>query len=267
MRDFQPISKARLKYLRKLLLKKGREEEGVFLAEGARLVEEALISDWPIHDICVTESFLAKETHRNLAGLVRSSRAQLWEVRENQIGEISDTVTSQGIVAAVETRTHDLEVLFRSMPLRSTLIVLQDVSDPGNVGTILRTCDWFGVNAVMCSGESVDLFNPKVVRASMGALFHIPVVGKLDLRTVVALAHEHDYKVYATTLKGGVPLTKFTPGTRSLFLFGSEGMGLQQDAVAIADACVTIPSYGKAESLNVAVAAGIILGITRIAGA
>jgi TrmH family RNA methyltransferase len=267
MRDFQPISKARLKFLRKLLLKKGREEEGVFLAEGTRLVDEALTSDWRIHDVCVTESFLEKETNRNLAGLARSSRAHLWIVRENQIGDISDTVTSQGIVAAVEMRTHALDLLFRNMPLRTTMVVLQDVADPGNVGTILRTCDWFGVNAVLCSGESVDLFNPKVVRASMGALFHIPVIGKLDLHAIVALAHEHECKVYATTLKGGVPLTKFTPGTRSLFLFGSEGMGLQQDAIALADGCVTIPSYGKAESLNVAVAAGIILGITRNAGA
>jgi len=187
-----------------------------------------------------------------------------YECPEKDFLKMTDTVTSQGIVAVVRQKEYSAEDFWKLFRSRSLLVAMDDVADPGNVGTILRTCDWFGVEGVLMSNDSVELFNPKVLRSTMGAVFHLPIFQDAQLPSMLEYARSIGFSVIATVVDNGIPLDRFTFPVKSILVLGNEARGISLPVQHLAEQCITIPKFGKAESLNVGIACGILLHNARI---
>jgi TrmH family RNA methyltransferase len=142
-------------------------------------------------------------------------------------------------------------------------VAVDAMSDPGNLGSIIRTCDWFGMDGILIGKDSVELYNPKVVRSTMGGLFHLPVAQDVDLPVALTRAKELGYTVYATKTEGRAHFDRIAYASKSVVVFGNEAWGISDAVRASADASVSIRRYGSAESLNAGVACGIVLSAMR----
>lgn len=262
MKQFPRLTIARLKSYQRLAQKKHRQEEGRFLLEGVHLISEALSAQWKVECVMVTSEFAANPEH---ATLLRgaSEQTDVCTISDTELKKLSDTVTAQGIIAVAEIKSYSLSDFWPTLPKRCLLVALEDVSDPGNLGSILRTCDWFGVDGVFIDRKSVDLYNPKVVRATMGSLFHLPVLHDIDLEDMMHRAKATQVQVIATALDGGNLFDNSERAERRIVLFGNEARGISDSVKGAADQVITIPRFGRAESLNVAVACGVVLGALR----
>jgi RNA methyltransferase, TrmH family len=247
----------------KLTQKKYRLIEQKFIVEGVHLVEEALRSDWSIEAVIVSERGLVKEIGA-LERLKISHSVDWYECPGKDFTKLTDTVTSQGIVAIVRQKEYSAEEFWKQFPARSLLVAMDDVADPGNVGTILRTCDWFGVEGVLLSNDSVELFNAKVLRSTMGAVFHLPVFQDAQLSSMLEYARSIGFSIIATVVENGMPLDQYTFPSKSILVLGNEARGISPLVQQLADQFITIPKFGKAESLNVGIACGILLHAARI---
>jgi len=226
-------------------------------------VEEAIESEWRLEAIMVSSRFLRKDAYAQLIGKAVKKDIPVREVTEREFGKLSDTVSSQGIAAVVIKREYSPDSLWKEHPADSLVVGLEGLSDPGNAGTILRSCDWFGARAVLVSAGAVDIFNPKVVRSTMGALFHLPVIACPDLRGTLRNASAGGFTLISTVPEEGKPLSLFKFPKRSVLIFGSEARGISPEILSLSDDCITIPRFGRGESLNVAVSCGIILAAWR----
>lgn len=241
---------------RRLTSRKGRHEAGLFLAEGAQAVREALRAKAAI-DVFATAEALAR--HAQLLAEVAVGEVAVGEINLKDAQALSETVTPQGLVAVCRVEQPSLaEVLSRSPRL---LVVLVEPNDPGNLGTIIRTADAAGADAVIVDG-GVDPYNGKVVRSSVGALFHLPVVS-CPAGDLLAGAAQLGIAALAATGRARETVDDLaadgTLARPTAWLFGNEAHGLPTSVLAAADREVRVPIYGRAESLNLAVAAGICL--------
>ncbi|MBI3766534.1 MAG: RNA methyltransferase [Ignavibacteriales bacterium] len=258
------ISQTQLKYVQKLTQKKYRETEKKFLIEGTRLVEEALSSDWQVLTLLMSASFQKNRECETIIRQAESKKIPVLNISDPELKKLSDTVTAQGIVGVVAAKECLPSHLWTSLPQRAVIVALDDVADPGNVGSILRTCDWFGVDAVLLNKNAVETFNPKVVRASMGAVFHLPILPDVDLPQILREAKNKGFHIIATTLEGGQPLPMKSHPQKYIVVFGNEAHGVSKEIVDVADTTITIPKFGRAESLNVAITCGVTLGMMRL---
>ena len=259
MKSLPRITQSQCKYYQKLLQKKYRQVEQKFIIEGIHLIEEALDSDWTIEALLLSGEFQHKNAGESIGRRAKQRGVEMFQVDERGIQKLSDTVTAQGVVGIVKMKQKNGEQLWKALPQKSVVVALDGISDPGNVGTILRTCDWFGVHAVLLSEDSVDVFNPKVLRATMGAIFHLPIITDVALSSTITTAKQLGYMVIVTLTDSGALLDNLRFPEKSLIIFGSESHGVSQELKEHADQTVTIQRYGKAESLNVAVSCGIVL--------
>jgi RNA methyltransferase, TrmH family len=250
------LSQSEIKYLRSLRQKKFRDAEHKFLLEGWRPLRDALHSSFHIEYVAVLAEENQKNEHRIILALARERRIIVKELKEIQLKQVSDTVHSQGVVALV----HEQAKIFDRQKIQpAQLIVACDrINDPGNLGTILRTCDWFAVDAVLLSEGSVSLYNEKVIRSTAGSIFHVQVFEDVDLENALSELKSDGFKVIATALNGKSLHTYSIP-EKVVFLLGNEALGVNPELIAQADAVINIPRYGQAESLNVGIAGGIIL--------
>ncbi|WLD92321.1 RNA methyltransferase [Alkalihalobacillus sp. AL-G] len=236
----------RVKEWKKLNSKKGRDKAGCFIIEGPHLVEEALLCHAPVSDLIIDESF-------QIPAKWHTGNVTTWVVASSVINELSDTESPQGVIAIVENETKPIE-----LNPEGTYVLIDGIQDPGNLGTIIRTADSAGVDGVILGSGTVDLFNSKVLRSTQGSLFHIEVT-KGNLNEWIDRFKKGGIKVYGTALQDGVAYTKESdPGGYALLL-GNEANGVSPDLLEKTDQNLFVPIYGKAESLNVAVAAGILL--------
>ncbi|ASS98604.1 MULTISPECIES: TrmH family RNA methyltransferase [Geobacillus] len=243
MKRIESPKNARVKQWKKLLTKKGRDETGLFLLEGFHLVEEAIKSNAPLVELIVDE---------------RTAIPPGWDasvpvviVTEAVMKTISSTETPQGIAAVCRKLPAELEGV-------KTALLIDAVQDPGNLGTMIRTADAAGIDAVILGEGCADLYNPKVVRATQGSLFHLPVVNG-DLAQWIARFKEQGIPVYGTALEKAVDYRTVPLSSSFALLVGNEGSGIRPELLGLTTENVYIPIYGQAESLNVAVAAGILL--------
>lgn len=228
-----------------------RKERGLFVVEGRRFVQE--IPDKMLERAFATPAF---GDSREGAALCRRLRAEY--VSEPVLAKMADTVTPQGIVALVRMPFYSLENL-SSGPLA----LLEEVQDPGNIGTLFRTAEAAGAGGLILDGKSADPFSPKVLRATMGAIFRLPFVISPDLSETVRSLKEKGYRVYAAHLKGRSSYDQPDYQAKSAFLLGNEGRGLSDTLTDQADELIRIPMEGQAESLNVSVAGALLLYETR----
>lgn len=240
---------------RDLRRRRARERQHLFVAEGVRAVEELLRSSISLRGILVAPQLAGASRGSELLDSARRSGAELVEVDEREFASAAETDSPQGVLAIGEipdTRLSDLR-----LPDRARLIVLDAVQDPGNVGTILRTAAALDASAVLAMPGTVDLWNAKVVRSAMGALFHRPAL----MSTWAEL--DTFRRSNAVALWGadaaGTPLDEMTPPDRLGILVGNEGAGLTPDGLARVEHRVSLPISPTVESLNVAVATGILL--------
>jgi TrmH family RNA methyltransferase len=253
-----PPSKARIAHARRLDRRAFRESTGEFLAEGPQAVGEAVAAG------AAREVFVGSEVVPRLRGLVDSALGagvRVYETADDVVASLSDTSTPQGVVAVCARVDIALQTALGQAP--RLVAVLAAVRDPGNAGTIVRTADAAGADAVVLSAESVDLYNPKCVRATTGSLFHLPVVVGSPVGEVVAAARAASLRVLAADGAGSVDLdTELDSGrlaAPTAWLFGNEAWGLPAELRSLADAVVRVPIHGQAESLNLAAAAAVCL--------
>ncbi|MFW6599508.1 TrmH family RNA methyltransferase [Propionibacteriaceae bacterium Y2011] len=256
-----PIASAgQLRSARRLSSHKQRTRTGTFLAEGPQAVAEALD-----HADLVLITPQAADRHRDLVAAVLDRGIDV--ATTATLTGIADAVTPQGIVAVCRTLHVDLATALAGGP--RLVVVLAQVRDPGNAGTVIRCADAFGADAVVLTRDSVDPYNPKCVRASVGSLFHLPLVIDVELADALAACRAAGTQVLATAGSGDADLDDLNRNgglTRpTTWLFGNEAWGLPESDAALADRVVGIPMWGRAESLNLATAAAVCLYTTAAA--
>lgn len=237
------IHNQRIKQWHKLKQRKHREREQKFLIEGHHLVEEAYQSNWPIETIIVTENV---DISNHLSSL------EIVTVSESVLHHLSQTQTPQGIIAVVEKK---------HIPFTASghVLLLDAIQDPGNLGTMIRTADAAGFSAVFLGRGTVDLYNDKVIRATQGSMFHLPIIQEL-LEHVIEDLKDKSYTIVATDLSSKtIDYTSVKNITKGALILGNEGAGISETFLEKADLSVKIPIHGQAESLNVSVAAGILM--------
>lgn len=234
-----------------------RSETGLFLLEGPQAVSEALA----YRPELLVELFItptALERHAALGAAARDAGLEPEFVTEQVLDAMADTVTPQGVVAVCRQFPTSFKEILAAKP--RLVAVLEEVRDPGNAGTIIRAADSAGADAVILTGRSVDLYNPKVVRATTGSLFHLPVSVQPELETVLDRLRETGLQVLAADIKGESLLdARASLADPTAWLFGNEARGLSDEKLALADRAITVPIYGKAESMNLATAASVCL--------
>lgn len=259
------LTKKKLKDLRELTHRKYRDREKKFIVEGVRLVQEAVASDFSVLEAYFTPDLAGQAEGRALLARLKERTTGLYQTSAREMELISETVSFQGVLAVVRQRDFDADAILGSNPSPSIVVALDAVADPGNLGTIVRTCDWFGVSGVLLGLNSVELYNPKVVRSTMGGIFHLPVAVNLDLLPAISRAKAAGFRVYVTDSRGATHFDRVRYANRSLIVFGNEAWGVSDQLAALADERVAIRRYGSAESLNVSVACGVVLsGVRRL---
>lgn len=249
----------RVRAVAKLAKKSSRQETGLFLLEGPQALAEAL-SYRPelVSELYVTPT--SWERHPDISARALALNLEPRFVTEQVLAAMADTVTPQGFMSVCRQFPTALKDVFSRQP--RLLAILEEVRDPGNLGTIIRAADAAGADAVILTGRTVDLYNPKVVRATTGSLFHLPVAVDAQLADVAARARESGIQVLAADV-GGDDLLEFraTGGLRqpTAWLFGNEARGLDDAARGRADRALRLPIFGRAESLNLATAASVCL--------
>jgi TrmH family RNA methyltransferase len=253
------LTRVALRQLRDLTRKKNRKDSDEFLVEGLRLVGEALNSDFSIQGIYYTSTLLDAPEGERLVALARKKSPIVDQISARDLETLTDTVSAQGILGVLKARQYDLEALFQAQPAESILVALDAISDPGNLGSIIRTCDWFGIQGLLLGEHSVEPYNPKVIRSTMGSVFHLPVIPNVDLLTALSRARSAGYTIYVTDLAGEKHFDRIRFDRKAVIVFGNEAWGASDQIKRLADVRVAIRRYGQAESLNVGVACGVVL--------
>lgn len=242
------LTKSQVKYIQSLNDKKFRKEYGVFIAEGPKIINEILANSTiePVALYATSEWWQQHKAVKNSLPL-----AMFYEIEELEFERISLLSTPNQVVGIFK------QPVFSSMlSLKNTITILLDgIQDPGNLGTIIRIADWFGVPQIVASKDSVDVYNPKVIQSTMGSIARVKIIYE-DLSDFI-LRHK-GILVYASVLNGK-PLLSFGKIKEGMLLIGNESKGISKNLLQLATHHITIPKFGQAESLNAAVATGIIL--------
>ncbi len=244
LKYIQSAQNPQFKQWKKLLTKKERDKTGNFLVEGFHLVEEALKAN-VILEIIISEGI-------EIPQRIDYGSTSITTVSNDIFRELSDTETPQGVLAVCEAPKKDIQ------PEGKQFLLIDAVQDPGNLGTMIRTADAAGMDAVIVGNGSVDTYNPKVLRSAQGSHFHLPVVRGSLMEWTQKLKGQ-DIEVFGTSLENGHIYTETKAPDSFALLVGNEGNGVNKDLLAMTSRNLYIPIYGKSESLNVAVAAGILL--------
>jgi TrmH family RNA methyltransferase len=237
------ISKSQISFVKSLQQKKFRKEYGLFIAEGLKLVTEFLNSDYIIETIFYTANASPK-----LLNL--SQNIKLQEVSGNDLSKISTLTTPQQVIAVIKIPNQ--ADLSQNMVDSKFSIALDGIQDPGNLGTIIRTADWFGIKNIICSADTVDAYNPKVVQATMGSLSRM----NIQYTDLSLFLSKSSLPVFGAVLNGqSVYKTQF--GSAGIIVLGNEGNGISEEVQKNIKHFITIPRFGSGESLNVATTAAI----------
>jgi TrmH family RNA methyltransferase len=231
----------------------------MFLVEGPQAVREALThAAGDVVDVFMTPEAFAKNA--DIVALAGSASIEIEQVSEQVLEQMADTTTPQGVIAVVQMASVTLEQVIGAKP--NLLVVLDRVSDPGNAGTIIRVAVAAGATGVIVTSDSVDIYNPKVVRSTTGSIFHIPIVRAVELAQAMEALKSSGLQVIAADMTG-VPLPELAEKgslqAPSAWLMGNEAHGLDDSALAEADIVASVPQYGPVESMNLATAAAVCL--------
>ena len=256
------LDNPKVKLVQKLEDRKNRDKEAKFVIEGIRLVAEGLKSfketkkfvfDFILYSKCL---FQGKDGGPLLDEL-KSNQIEVFEVSDRVLSKISDVETPQGVIGVIREEKLGLVDIIRTG--KSPVLVINEIQDPGNLGTIVRTADAVGAAGIIVSKGTVDLYNPKVLRGTMGSVFHLPIVRSGNLEGAIQKLKENGFVITATVVDAKSGIFDLAYSGKQAFVFGNEGEGLPDKIVGLSDRTLSIPMPGKAESLNVGVSAAIVL--------
>lgn len=246
------ISKAELKYYSLLTKKKYRDIENKFLVEGPKLIFEALSSGYECELILLLKHVEAE--FQNLIKPFLSKTKRIEFINEKEMRKIQSTVHSQGSIGVFKKNYSK-----KLNQIQCRLIVaLENVNDPGNVGTIIRNADWFGVTEFLLSDDCADIYNPKTIRASAGSVFHLDIIDEINLLDTIVFLKTKGYKILCADITG-TNIYNYSKSNKEIIVFSNEANGPTDKLLKLTDEKITVPKKGKAESLNVASASAIIL--------
>lgn len=232
-----------IKLIVSLKEKKNRDEKSLFVVEGFKQVSE-IPKDWKIKFVLVTEKY--KDFNAD----------KLYITTEKIFKKISDTKTPQEILAVVEKKNIDLEKVLSG---KGIFVVIDTLQDPGNMGTIIRTAESFGCKGIFISKNSTDVYGDKVIRATMGAIFNIPIVHECDIVSLIKKMKQKQIKTYAFSLDTNNMLSNFKFEKNVALIIGNESKGISKDILDIVDNKIKIDMWGKSQSLNAAVACSVAI--------
>ena len=246
------LSNSEIKLINSLAIKKYRKNHKSFIIEGERLVSEAIQSNIIIKQLYITDEFVAKPQHDPLMDLIAENAIITNSISEKEINKISDTTSPSGILALCKLPdSHNIDI---SEP--ENWLFLDEIQDPGNLGTLLRTAGWFGIQNIALSENCIDIYNPKVLRGGMGAHFRLSIYENVLLN----IFKDSQHTIIGAFQKGAniydVDIKKITPW---VLVIGNEAHGINKNNIDYIKLKVTIPKIGSGESLNVAVAGSILL--------
>tara|TARA_B100000809_G_scaffold213696_1_gene218191 strand:+ start:6625 stop:7350 length:726 start_codon:yes stop_codon:yes gene_type:complete len=233
------LSISQKKFVSSLKQKKFRTERGLYIVEGVKLLEELLKSDYEVITIYATSKWI--ENNLDIDS---------HEVSEKELKSISSLKNPNEVLAVVKQKEHQLSNVSSQLN-----IALDKIQDPGNFGTIIRTADWFGVNNILCSEDSVDVYNPKVLQATMGSFFRMNI---LYTNLPIFFSNNRELTVYGALLDGDNVYKKKLSSKGVVLLMGNESKGISKELISFVNEKILIPNFGKAESLNVATATAIL---------
>ena len=242
-----------IKRIRKLKEKKYRDQNGKYLIEGIKLIREAIVEKANIDTIVVCDNCV-KTGEIDSKVLYEIAKYNCVYVDEKVFNNITDVQNPQGLLAVVEKKSTDKDIKYDE----DVIVVLDDIQDPGNLGTILRTIDSVGLSQVIVSKKSGDVFNPKVVRSTMGAIFRVNIIESENLVNTLKEIKKHKFKVVATSLQTEESIYDIDY-KKKVIIIGNEANGVSKEVLEMSDQKVKIPMPGKTESLNAAVATGVNL--------
>ncbi|MDP2685481.1 MAG: RNA methyltransferase [bacterium] len=241
-------------HITKLQQKKYRRLHNEFIVEGLKGVEEAIKKNGKVLFIVVEENYYAKNKIKNILKILEKRGINIFVCEQKDISRIKTTATYPGISAIIKAEIFSLEDLINSTPI----LAFDKINDPGNLGTIMRTAEWFGVNNILISEDSVDPYNDKCVRSTMGSIFNSKIFLSDNLVKSIKLLKDKGYKIVSLDIIGD-DIELLRPIKKTVYLFGSESHGLSPELEKFIDRRYTIKGKGNTESLNISVSASILL--------
>ena len=240
-----------------MLVKKAKERknQGVFLVEGTKMVMEAPTA-W-VKQVYVSETYEKNPEHAGDLSKLRQDGVGVETLSDSVFKSVSDTQTPQGILAVVTMPSYELEDLLKGE--KTHLLILESIQDPGNLGTMVRTGEGAGVTGVIMNKTTVDLFNPKTIRSTMGSIYRVPFYITEDLEETLGELKGAGVNLYAAHLKGKASYDDPDYTKPTAFLIGNEGNGLTDEIADLADTYIRIPMEGQVESLNAAISATLLM--------
>lgn len=246
----------RYKGWKKLLTKKGRTQQQMFMVEGFHLAEEALRAHWSVEAVLLAENTVIPA---DLDSLLHTYRQQTYTLNTKLFSELSETQAPQGIIVIVHKSSAAAAEYQKLVEQGQFLLLVDQVQDPGNLGTIIRTADAAGIDGLILGKGTTDLYAGKTIRSTQGSIFHVPTMED-DLEQTINRLKEHNWLILATSLADSRDYKEVETQDRKIALIvGNEGQGIAPAILQQADHRIRIPIWGQAESLNVGVATGILL--------
>lgn len=250
------ITKEHIREIKRLQESKERGERGLFLVEGVRFTEEAVKERVHLEEVLYTARLEEGERGRTLLAVLTKHHVPLLKVQEKVMEAVSETENPQGILAVARQFKWTLKDITER---KGPVIVACGLQDPGNLGTIIRTADAGGAAGIITTADTVDIYNSKVVRATMGSIFRLPVLRADDIKESLAVMKKEGYQVVATSLQSETSYLKINYSKPTAFLIGKESSGLSDELLEMADKVVFIPMKEGVESLNAAISAGVLI--------
>jgi TrmH family RNA methyltransferase len=246
-----------LKDYQKLRMKKYRQEWELCVIEGKRVCEEALLSDWQIEAVFITDSFVNDPSYQKIKKLFARKKITPAILNLSDFKNLAETDTPQGILMVMKIPPAEIPEDITEQV--RWLLLLEGIRDPGNLGTIIRTADWFGVPLILSSRDSVDFYNPKVLRSSMGSIFRVRCMELENIYQFLNSLKSKGYTIIGTSPNASETLENKRVNPPLAIVLGSEADGISTNLESSLNTVLKIQKYGRAESLNVAVAAGIVM--------
>lgn len=247
------ISRKALQYYSSLLKKKYRKTENKFIVEGKKSVLEGLNSNYNCEIVFTTNKFI--ENNKAAEAIIEKKKVKIEILKQKEFQMFSDTETPEGIAAVFVKPKIQFSV--DDFTKEKIIVMLDNISDPGNLGTIIRNCDWFGVKNILLRENTVEYTNPKVIRSTMGSVFHLNIFEEIKIESLLNLK-EKGFEILCADMEGEC-IFKYKSDKKKILVLSNESHGVSKDIEAVSDREISIPRIGSAESLNVASASAVLL--------
>lgn len=247
---------SKIKYIRSLNTKKNRENDSAFVVEGIKFVWESINENSDIKFALISESSSQKNEILDLIQILKEKEIEYFSCEDNIFNSVAETINAQGVLSVVSKGVYIKEKVLNDYKF---IIMCDRIQDPGNLGTIIRTADAFGPAAVVMNKGCADVYNPKVVRATAGAMFRVPFIIGDESEEIINYVKTAGFEIISTVINSEFSFEDINRAEKICVVIGNEGQGISQEIIEASDEIITIRMNGRAESLNASIAAGICI--------